>query len=993
MNQNNFINNTNKLLNNPPKNKLLTETYFEIQEQAESIYGKNTVVFIEIGTFYEIYESNGIGKANEIAKELNIVLTKKSKKIDEVSVNNPKLCGIPSISIEKHLEKLIEQQKWTIVIINQKVTKQNNKEIITRYVDNVISQGVNINFNTSFNYNFVTSLMVEKINNIYYCAIALIDVSVGKTLVYEDFGNTDDPNLVIDEINNFLNIYKSTEIIISKSPQVTDEDLDFITNELELYKIHYIISNQKNFDLLIDYQNEVLKEAYNVKSMLSPIEELNLETLPLATKALVVLINFIVEHSPEIIKDLQKPEILENKHKLYCGNNAIKQLNILDEKQNSIEKIINTARTAFGKRYVKDTLLNPIKDKDELLNRYKRSQEFISLSIEFKEDIKHTLYNIYDLERIIRTIELGKIQPKIYYTFILSLQKITLIQNNLFDNAFWVFNEKEDKQLNTRLTQILDEINHNFDIDKISSFSASKEDETFINLENYQGTYIEELVNKKEGLKKVFSRHQRNFLNCFETTNLDFLPKIKFTEKEGHYLELSKSKYKELKKSKIVQEKAFEKYNIKTLTNSLKIMHNDIKVSSDEIFVLQNKIIEETLNIFNSFIAQFNTMKTDIEKIILYIKKIDFYIVNNSLFSNKRCIVPEIIDTEENEKFIDAKELRHLIVEDDETNGIYIPNDFLIGHTKYFENDDKKEELNIDTEKVNGIMLHGLNASGKSTLIKSVGVAIILAQSGFFVPATSFRFSLFDTLFTRISGADNIYKGLSTFTIEMLEMKNIFNRSKGNTLILGDELSHGTETQSAISIVASGFLTLTDMDTLFFFATHLHQLNELEEIKNNKSLLPVHMHVEYDKKNEKFIFDRTLKYGQGLSTYGLEYAKYLHLDKAFIKKAYEIRKKVANDKTNLELLVEQKTSNYNSKVYMKQCAICNNPAIETHHIKEQKEADELGNIGHFHKNHKHNLIPLCSEHHNKIHHGEIILMGFSMTSEGVELQYKDLTEE
>lgn len=993
MKKENFITQTNNKLLKKDKNKLLLDIYFEIQENAEKIYGNNTVVFIEIGSFFEIYEKDNIGKAKEISKELNILLTKKSKKVEKISSSNPYMCGIPSVTLDKYIEQLTEIQKWTIIVIKQSIEIKNDKQIVNRFVDNIISQGVNLNFNNSFNYNFATSLILDKINNIIYAGISFIDVSIGKTLIYEGSGNLDDKYFVIDEIQSFLNKYKSKEIIISKTENITDDDFEKVKNELELEKMNYIINKENTTNISIDYQNQVLQEAYGTNTILSPIEELNLELLPLATKSLINLLGFIVEHNPEIIRNLKKPEILENETKLYCGNQAIKQLNIIEREERSIEKIINSAKTAFGRRYVKDLILNPIKEEKELKQRYKKSEEFINLESELKNNIKNNLFNIYDLERILRMINVNKIKTKSFHNLITSLNFIKLIQTQLIENEFYIFSKIKDKNLKENLEKLIFDLDFTFKKDTLAYFTGSKEDETFIKVENFKEDYISEVVRKRENINKIFKDLRDDFLNCFETNNEEFIPKIKFTEKEGHYLELTLSKYKELQKKKVTNKQKLETYDIKLLKNVVKITTKEIKEASNKIFILQEQLIAETLRIFNDYILDFSKFNTLVEEIIIYLQKLEFYIVNDNLFHQKKYIRPEIIKVSKNEKFLDIKDLRHIIVEEDESKGIFVPNDFMIGDSKYFKNTKVKKELNITSNKVNGIMLHGLNASGKSTLIKSVGVSLILAQAGLFVPATSFRYSIFDTLFTRISGSDNIYKGLSTFTIEMLEMKNIFNRSKNKTLILGDELSNGTETQSAISIVASGFLTLQKMDTLFFFATHLHQLNELEEIKNNKNLLPLHIHVEYNKEKDKFIFDRKLKYGQGLSTYGLEYAKFLNLNDDFIKTAYKIRNKIATDKTNLELLLEAKQSNYNKNVFMKQCSLCDKKAIETHHIKEQHTADENQKINHFHKNHRNNLIPLCEEHHHKIHKGEIIVSGFKTTSNGLELDYIDLAND
>ncbi len=138
----------------------------------------------------------------------------------------------------------------------------------------------------------------------------------------------------------------------------------------------------------------------------------------------------------------------------------------------------------------------------------------------------------------------------------------------------------------------------------------------------------------------------------------------------------------------------------------------------------------------------------------------------------------------------------------------------------------------MNNNKMQWSLLYGINSSGKSSLMKSIGIAVILAQAGFFVPAKSMRFSIFNSIFTRISGADNIAKGLSSFAVEMLELKNIFNRASNQSLVLGDEISHSTETMSGVSIVASSILKLSRLEAMFIFATHFINTMKLRSNQN-----------------------------------------------------------------------------------------------------------------------------------------------------------------
>jgi DNA mismatch repair protein MutS len=337
--------------------------------------------------------------------------------------------------------------------------------------------------------------------------------------------------------------------------------------------------------------------------------------------------------------------------------------------------------------------------------------------------------------------------------------------------------------------------------------------------------------------------------------------------------------------------------------------------------------------------------------------------------------------------FYEAIGLRHPIIEANDERGIYVPNDLFLGDN----NDTAHNHITLNAsngEDVYGVLLYGINSSGKSSLMKSIGLSVVLAQAGFFVPAVELRFGLYNKLFTRIVSKDNLYKGLSTFAIEMLELKNIFNRADERSLVLGDEISQGTETESALAIVSSAILKLISLKSTFIFATHLHQLGKIPQLQNLEHLIFLHLGIKYDESSDTLIYNRVLQLGQGDSLYGLEFAKSLHMDKTFLQTAQSIRENLNHSESDIKKLHKQKNSKYNKALYLSKCALCDANVEDVHHIAEQKEANNDGHIDHFHKNHKYNLIPLCKKHHNLVHEGKIIISGFVMTSEGLKLHYE-----
>ena len=318
---------------------------------------------------------------------------------------------------------------------------------------------------------------------------------------------------------------------------------------------------------------------------------------------------------------------------------------------------------------------------------------------------------------------------------------------------------------------------------------------------------------------------------------------------------------------------------------------------------------------------------------------------------------------------------------------IYVPNDVFLGSN----NNTTHNHITLnasDGEDVLGVLLYGINSSGKSSLMKSIGLSVVLAQAGFFVPAVELRFGLYDKLFTRIVSQDNLYKGLSTFAVEMMELKNIFNRADERSLVLGDEISQGTETESALAIVSSAILKLITLKSTFIFATHLHQLGSIPQLQNLKHLIFLHLGIKYDETNDTLIYNRVLQLGRGDSLYGLEFAKSLHMDKEFLQMAQTIRENLDHSGSEIKKLRKQKSSKYNKELFLSRCALCDENVEDVHHIAAQKEANSDGHIDHFHKNHKYNLIPLCKKHHTMVHEGKIIISGFVMTSEGLKLHYE-----
>ena len=197
---------------------------------------------------------------------------------------------------------------------------------------------------------------------------------------------------------------------------------------------------------------------------------------------------------------------------------------------------------------------------------------------------------------------------------------------------------------------------------------------------------------------------------------------------------------------------------------------------------------------------------------------------------------------------------------------------------------------------------------------------------------------------------------------------------------MGDELCSGTESVSAISLVTAGIIHLANKQSSFLFATHLHELSKLDEIKDLKSVRIKHLSVEYNRETKQIVYDRVLKDGSGDTLYGLEVCQSLDLDPTFLDKANDVRRKLMD--MSKEIVISDR-SHYNRRVIKDECHVCQRKAEDVHHIVHQANADSNGIIeGTYHKNNLFNLVPLCKECHDATHNDGIVIEGFVQTSEG-----------
>jgi DNA mismatch repair protein MutS len=929
-------------------------------------YGKNTIVLYRCGSFYEIYSINdGLVDMKKICEILNIQMSKRNKAVIEVNRSNSLMCGFPMYTLHKFVALLIDEN-YTVVVVDQISEAPKPKRAVT----SIISPGTDINNVQSFDTNILMSIYIQKTldysskKNVLIIGLSMIDLTTGISKVCEISSTHSDPYLSLDEVFRIIQVENPREIIIFGD----DTDFDIIQYlEISNKCVHNKGLNFNKEVQNINYQKQLLQKVFPNTGLLSVIEYLDLEKYPIAIVSFVFLLQFSFQHNENILNHIQKPDIIINSDKLILSYNCVKHLNIIstDSRINSLLSILNRCSSAIGKRLFKDWFLNPITETQELDKRYKRVD--FMLNGKLFEKLQKLLQDVYDIERLLRKIGLNTIHPCEYQQLYITCNTVI---NILLETKNSGCMEHESDNIINQIKSLTSYIDNNLDLVEASKY----------NLDTIIGSFFKDNVSELIEEKKIKLRGVTDFYEILliklnEAVKQDLF-KLDDNLNDGHHLVITVKRYNDVKKSiedfkfKFLDYTFdFKKATFKQVSTSYKILHPTFKIINDDISKCSNDLIELVKKRYNEFTLEcFEKFEGTMKLMINVIGETDFYstVAKNSF--NYRYYKPKIIDSQNETSYITGKNLRHPIIERINSNTEYIPNDVSIG-----------------VDEITGMLLYGTNMVGKSAYMKSIGISVIMAQCGMFVPCEDFVYYPFKSIFTRIPSGDDLFKNQSTFAVEINELRNILKRANVNSLVIGDELASGTESISAVSIVASGIIQLNNKKSKFVFATHLHDLTNLKAISTLKTLKIYHLSVIYDETTKKLIYNRKLQDGQGSTMYGLEVCRALDLPSEFLLTANQFRQELLNINSNI---LNTQTSQYNKKHYVDNCSVCGEKAEEVHHIKEQMLADKDGFIGENHKNSKHNLMNVCEKCHDKIHHGEIKVNGYIQTSDGIELDVK-----
>jgi len=758
------------------------------------------------------------------SKVLGITLTKRSNG----AADDVPLAGFPHHAIDAYLPKLV-RAGYRVAVCEQMENPKFAKGIVKREVIEVVTPGVTLS----------DKLLDHKKNN-YVLAVfikddkaglSFSDISTGEFYVYETKA---------EQLSEQIQLINPSEILYQKRDKdLLVKILSKINPEIRLTKIEDWIFN-------FDYTNELLLNHFKTVTL----KGFGIERLQNGIVAAGVVLHYLQETQKVNLSHLNKISIYNPSDYMILDYSTKRNLEIITSMQEgtregSLISILDKTQTAMGGRLLKKWISAPLRDVNAIRQRLNAVENLISEKSLRKELINH-LKEIGDLERLISKVCTGRANPREIVAVKTSLRKIPEVKeilNKFSDNTLKKIGEslKDLSQLVEKISEAI-----------IDSPPASLTEGGII-----RSGFSPELDELREiafhGKEWISNLQQKER----ERTGIPSL-KVGFNNVFGYYIDISNAH-----KSKVPDDYIRKQ----TLVNSERYITPELKTFEEKILNAEEKIGELEYQLFNEIRNLVALEAEAIQTNARLIGMLDVFLSFAECAEEYNYVKPEVNDEDE----IEILQGRHPVVE-----RILSPGE------KFTPNDCK---LNNTEQQI--ILLTGPNMAGKSVYLRQVGLIVLLAQIGSFVPASKAKIGIVDRIFTRVGASDNITAGESTFLVEMQEAANILNNATSKSLVLLDEIGRGTSTFDGISIAWAMTEYLHENPSVAaktLFATHYHELNEMAElfprIKNYK--------VEVREYDDKVIFLHRVNPGKADHSYGIQVAMMAGLPVFVTNRAKEI---------------------------------------------------------------------------------------------------------
>src|SRR5688572_3438978 len=724
------------------------------------------------------------------------------------SASEIELAGFPHHALDNYLPKLV-RAGHRVAICDQLEDPRFVKGIVKRGVTELVTPGLSFNDHVleRKQNNFLASIFMGK--NTF--GISFLDVSTGEFYVAQGSENY---------ILKLLQGFAPSEIIFSKQSRGHFEVLlgdDYSTFALDEWVYGF------------DYAYEKLVHQFKTVSL----KGFGIDELGEAIIAAGAILHYLEDTEHKDTSHLSSISRIDEDKFVWLDKFTIRNLEIITSQNDGgvpLIDILDCTVTPMGSRQLRKWMILPLKDKPAIEERLNMVDTFFQNS-SLTEKVVEPLKQITDLERLISKVAVNRINPREMVQLKRSLKCIEPIKQQLGSH-----NSNELKKL-------ADQLHHcEFLLEKIE-----KELREDVSINSNQGGLIKEGIDAELDELRAIAFSGKDYLlqiqkREVERTGINSL-KISYNRVFGYYLEVSNANKDKVPSDWIRKQ---------TLVNAERYITEELKVYEEKILNAEDKLIVIEQRIFNGLISTAADFIPQIQQNARVLATLDCLLSLAQVAHANRYVKPGINES----VIVDIKSGRHPVIEKQLPAGeSYVPND-----------------IYLDSDHQQVLIITGPNMAGKSALLRQTALIVLLAQMGSFVPAESALIGIVDKVFTRVGASDNLSKGESTFMVEMTETASILNNLSDRSLILMDEIGRGTSTYDGVSIawaIVEYLHNHKDYKPKTLFATHYHELNQLEEdlvrVKN--------FNVSVKEVGDKIIFMRTLKQGGSEHSFGIHVAQ------------------------------------------------------------------------------------------------------------------------
>ena len=959
------------------------EKYIQTYRIHAHTYGPSTAIFMLVGSFYELYDiPDANGEAQTSMKRAVDILgiQLKVKKGDAPGGRDGLFAGFPESQLHK-FAALLTRENWTVVVIDQE--KDSRGKVTERHVARILSPGTHVEASPGDAF-YLGGLWLEgdawatEAQTPPSFAAVAIDLTTGAVTSYEGAATGRRDAWSSDELLHFFQVHPMKELTVWWRGHALDTPAEGTLRRI-LGVPTTLLHIRQASTLGPVTQKEVVREdllrrCFKPKTLLPIKQALGLAGRTPTEIALCATLLFVEDHFPSAMDHLHTPRPWNPKEAMILGNHALTQLNMITgREEDSVLGLFTRTYTVMGRRAMRRRLLFPVCVEEELERRFGEVGWCQSEATAITEATA-TLRQIQDLARLHRRISLAQVNSADILALDQSYGCILRLAEQLAGGPLAASADllSSFSALRTAFAAV-------FSVEK----ALTSSEEQFCLTEEAGPTTA--AVERKAAAAKTQGDE-------IYTEIVDWLQETKDTLR----LDFKEASV-QLTGGKAMMTRAAARLRAATPPASLTGVTINAKKSSSSMEVpsLQKlfftrlrlredlgRAVKAELSVVCDELSAEHTETWDaVEE---WISRVDISFTLARVATERGFCRPVLVTGHSGGAAagsVDAKGLRHPLIEGQQTRTEYVRHDVSLGTAGYA----------TGKAYTNGWLVYGMNASGKSSLMKAVGIAVLLAQCGSFVPAESFSLQPFQALYTRILNTDNLWAGLSSFAVEMTELREILVRADQAALVLGDEVCSGTESESATALVAATLERFQARGVRYIFATHLHGLQALPVVAALPALRTWHLRVRHDPATGRLVYERTLQPGAGSSLYGLEVAKAMGLPEDVLASARRIRKAIAGTATE----DAAPTSAWNAAIQRRACEACGAAIVrelEVHHVQERATASSSGRLADgTHMNSIRNLAVLCEACHDRHHAGELEVGPIQQTSEGpvrsiVELQ-------